>query len=520
MGGNREFGHADAASATRELLGDSLKNIVRTKAIDDFLGSDTKPFVVGPKGTGKTLLLLKKAIEKLQNTSVLTIPNNASFPVDRLNGDASFGASFAKRIPTSGEGDAAWIVVWKNAIFKACLYNLCMATGKITSVDLSRHSQQDFPIILSQINSYAQGLIGSPPYFLPKAVFDYYAEILRALDISPPHLIQKFREENGTLKQLLMLVDKPIYVFIDNLDAYYENRPELWFDSMYGLFRCVAEVRLDLRNLHIFTSFRKDVFCNFKTELRQQLLDFVTELRYDNAELLQMFENAIRRLDPSLLDFPSWGRTEPWKAFFGEDRWIHDRLLHNRMVDAQEVILHHSLLRPRDMITIGNKLIESKGNAKMSPSLIHAGIDAAAQEISRQYLLELQPQLEETFNIEDFLKEFGVKNVMRVGTLEEIVRKFNQSDIGRHCAEESGGDGEFNPFAVLYSTGLLGWVRQHERQQWQTFLRPGDSPLCIKRECLPRSQYFIVHPILNHVLGDDRIDRFQMTGYDCTMTIK
>jgi hypothetical protein len=56
----KDFGHEDAGLATPE----TLVSIVENFGIRTFLGSGNKRYLVGPKGSGKTLILLRKAIDQ------------------------------------------------------------------------------------------------------------------------------------------------------------------------------------------------------------------------------------------------------------------------------------------------------------------------------------------------------------------------------------------------------------------------------------------------------------------------
>ena len=124
------FGHEDAASASGAKLREALNHIVDNRAIRDFLADNNRCYVIGPKGSGKTLLLLKKALDTIQNPSVCVIPGDADLPVDRLTGHTHLGDRFARRVRDPSEATLAWSAVWENAILKAALYNLCDVAGR------------------------------------------------------------------------------------------------------------------------------------------------------------------------------------------------------------------------------------------------------------------------------------------------------------------------------------------------------------------------------------------------------
>lgn len=263
---NQNFGHGDAALASGEALTNLLNSIVRNQAIDQFLDGDEKSFIVGPKGTGKTIMLLKKALHQQENRSVHVVSGRQSRPVDHLTCAEDLGTDFLRRTASPTVGRTAWIAAWKNSIMKACLHS---------TWDLLRTASPEFST--KQFLLEIQNLLRTPYLSLPKTTFDYYAEIMHFLDSSPVQGVEELRVENLKIKQLLSAVDKPIYVYMDNLDSYYESNPDLWFQSMYGSFRAVLEIVQEFRHIHVFMSLRKDIFNKFDSEHRQQFLGSISE---------------------------------------------------------------------------------------------------------------------------------------------------------------------------------------------------------------------------------------------------
>ena len=86
----RNFGHEDAGLATPE----TLSAIVENFAIRTFLESSGKRYLVGPKGSGKTLVLLRKAIDERRRGDALCIPSDPDLPVDRLTAASHVGKRF------------------------------------------------------------------------------------------------------------------------------------------------------------------------------------------------------------------------------------------------------------------------------------------------------------------------------------------------------------------------------------------------------------------------------------------
>ena len=115
---------------------------------------------------------------------------------------------------------------------------------------------------------------------------------------------------------------------------------------MYGQFRAVRELSLAHRHVHLFTSIRQDVYVQFSDELRLQYYDYVAQLRYDKAELLQIFATAISKLDSDLLRYPQSQESNPWRSFFGDfdvvpNAWVGQ--------DEQigDYLYRHTLGRPK-----------------------------------------------------------------------------------------------------------------------------------------------------------------------------
>src|SRR5262252_7469868 len=111
----RSFGHEDAGLATAETLG----TIVTNFNIRRFLESTDKRYLVGPKGSGKTLLLLRKAIDQRQKGDAICIPSEPDLPVDRLTASEHVGRRFNYAVAAKTDNELAWASVWKHSIFRS-----------------------------------------------------------------------------------------------------------------------------------------------------------------------------------------------------------------------------------------------------------------------------------------------------------------------------------------------------------------------------------------------------------------
>jgi hypothetical protein len=126
---------------------------------------------------------------------------------------------------------------------------------------------------------------------------------------------------------------------------------------MYGQFRAVRELSLAHRHIHLFTSIRQDVYVQFSDELRLQYYDYVSQLRYDKAELLQIFVAAMSQLDSDLLRYPQLQKSDPWRSFFGDIAVVPNAWV-GQDEQISDYLYRHTLGRPRDMIHMGTVLLE------------------------------------------------------------------------------------------------------------------------------------------------------------------
>ncbi|HEY0433750.1 MAG TPA: hypothetical protein VGC95_07760, partial [Chitinophagaceae bacterium] len=92
----RSFGHEDAGRATSE----SLDTIVTNSSIRLFLETNDKRYIVGPKGSGKSLLLLRKAVDQRKQEGIC-VPSEPDLPVDRLTAAEHVGKQFNYRLEDS-----------------------------------------------------------------------------------------------------------------------------------------------------------------------------------------------------------------------------------------------------------------------------------------------------------------------------------------------------------------------------------------------------------------------------------
>ncbi|MCB1739083.1 MAG: hypothetical protein KDK91_01835 [Gammaproteobacteria bacterium] len=465
----RDFGHEDAGNASV----DSLARIVHTDQVQAFLGSNSKRYVVGPKGSGKTLILLRKAIDQRDDRSCICIPSDPHRPVDRLDAAEHLGQRFFHKVggDSQTEQHLAWTAVWKHAILSSVLHHLAQEV-------LERLPQE------TQRRRLAELVKLDSPF--PLRPFHYYRDVTHRLDSAPRDVLARIRDDLNDVDVFLQLPTRDVHVFLDNLDDYYEMHPRLWKQSMYGQFRAVREISQAQRHVHLYTSIRADVFAQFRDEMRLQYFDYVCQLGYRPEDLLRIFEDRIALLDEDLLERPQLRDKDPWVAFLGDHaclHWSDDA----RPEPVSSLILRHSLGRPRDMIHMGTVLLAERRDGFTADSVRDAIVRASAVCLD-QYLHEIEPLLSpHGLDVREFLLELvpgAVVDAETMGELELLYADWKQLDSTSGAAA--------HPFALLYELGLLG-IQETDRKGHavQHFRQPGQGLDTLR---LPRSPRYFLHP--------------------------
>src|SRR4029453_12568635 len=155
-----------------------------------------------------------------------------------------------------------------------------------------------------------------------------------------------------------------------------------------------------------------------------------------------------------------------------------------------EYICRHTLLRPRDLMSIGERLSALRPDDRLSELRFKEVVHQVATEIAQEYLAEIAP----------FIGDMEVERLFRVlpGNVlarDEVERLFLEHSIA------TGGE-EKHVFCALYRVGLLGYVHHDRiRGEWgQRFMRPGEATL-EPIGTLPLATHYLVHPVLTDVIG-------------------
>jgi class 3 adenylate cyclase len=467
----------------------------RTPEIDGFLNPDRddKFIVIGTKGFGKTLLLKAKRIlyQREGRAACLPVGNLLDKPIgDKIFSRESLAFFAASPLP--------WSKAWLTAISVATLKHVGAVGGLKVGPRLASLIADD------QLHS----------------VIDHF---VRLLDFTPSELQRCGTDTDGHLVPRLRAVKSPVAIFIDGVDEYFnkhvegltthpsvtgELSPNVWYFAQLGLVEVAYQLRRINHHVKVFAAVRKEAYVRLPqtTAMAQQYRGSAVDIAYSIQSLREIFVNNVRLVKSDTMARPERVRADPLEAFLGRTA-VTDAYTHEQE-DGFEYVCRHTLLRPRDLMTVGERLAALRPDERRSEYRLKEVVHQAATEIAYEYLAEIAPYIGD-LELDRFLPLLPG----HVLTRDEVERLF---------LEHSGATGgeEKHVFCALYRVGLLGYVHHDRaRGEWaQRFLRPGEATLD-PDGVLPRATHYLLHPVLSDVIGRlnpaylQRIDRVNIAGY-------
>jgi class 3 adenylate cyclase len=467
----------------------------RTPEIDNFLSldRDDKFIVIGTKGFGKTLLLKAKRILYQRRGGTACLP--AGNLLDKLIGDKIFGKEALAFFASSS---LPWAKVWLTAIAVAVLKHLRQTEGLKVNPRLARLITDE------QLHG----------------VIDHF---VRLLDFPPSDLQRSAGDTDGHLAPRLRAVNTSVAIFLDGVDEYFnkhiesarnrpsvagELSPDVWHFAQLGLVEVAYQLRRINHRLKVFAAVRKEAYARLQTTvMAQQYRGSAIDIVYPIESLREIFINNVRLEKPDRMVRPERLRTDPLEAFLGRTS-ITD-IYTGVQENAFDYLWRHTLLRPRDLMTIGERLATLRPEERRNEYRLKEAVNQAATEIAQEYLVEISPYVA-GLNLEQVLRRLP-GHVLTRDEVEQLFRTHNAPSSALEAQQV---------FCALYQVGLLGHVH-HDwvRGEWvQRFLRPGEGTLQ-SDGILPAATHYLVHPVLSEVVGRlnpaylQRIDRVNIVGH-------
>ena len=467
----------------------------RTPEIDNFLSldRDDKFIVIGTKGFGKTLLLKAKRILHQRKTRAVCLPT--SNLLDKPIGDKIFGKDALTFFAASS---LPWSKVWLTAIAAAVLKHLDQTSGL-------------------KVNPRLVRLLADEPL---RGVIDHF---VRLLDFSPSDLLRTANDTDGHLVPRLRAVNTPVAIFIDGVDEYFnkhieavrnrasvagELSPDIWHFAQLGLVEVAYQLRRINHHLKVFAAVRKEAYARLQTTvMSQQYRGSAVDIVYPVESLREIFVNNIRLEKPDRMTRPDRLRADPIEVFWGGAGVAHVHM--GVQGGAFDWVSRHPLLRPRDLMTLGERLAALRPDERRLEHRLKEVVNQAATEIAQEYLVEIAPYVA-GLDLAQFLRRLPG----HILTRDEVETLFQEHTATTGAVEPQ------HVFCALYRVGLLGYPLQDRvrGETVQRFLRPGEATL-EPDGVLPWATHYLVHPVLSDVIGQvnpaylGRIDRTNVVGY-------
>jgi class 3 adenylate cyclase len=470
----------------------------RTPEIEAFLAPDRedKFIVIGTKGFGKTLLLKAKRILYQRAGQSICLPSGNL--LDKPIGDKIFSR---EAIAFFSASPLPWAKVWLAAVALAALKQAEETAGL-------------------KVNARLASLVADRQLH---SVIDHF---VRLLDFTPSDLQRCATDTDGHLVPRLRMLKSPLTIFIDGIDEYFnkhveevpsnpsvtgELSPDVWYYSQLGLVEVAYQLRRINHRLKVFAAIRKEAYARLpqRTAMVQQYRGSAVDIAYSPESLREIFVNNIRLVKADRMVLPGRDRTNPLEGFLGRTG-VNDAYT-GEEEDVFGYVCRHTLLRPRDLMTIGDRLLALRPDERRNEHRMMEAVNHAATEIAHEYLAEIAPYIGD-LELERLFQRLPGPILARA----EVVALCDE-----HPSDAQQPNGCEPALHALYRVGLMGYV-QHDivRGEWrQRFLRPGDATL-EPHGVLPRATHYLLHPVLTGVIGRlnpeflQRIDRLNIVGYD------
>ena len=350
----------------------------RTPEIDAFLtpDRDDKFIVIGTKGFGKTLLLKAKRVLYQREGQAVCLPTGNL--LDKPIGDKIFGR---ESIALFSASPLPWSKVWLCAIALAALKHVGADEGL-------------------KVGGKLAGLVDDAQLH---SVIDHF---VRLLDFTPTELQRCATETDGHLVPRLRALNSPLALFIDGVDEYFnkhvedgpaspsvtgELSPNVWYFAQLGLVEVAYQLRRINHHLKIFAAIRKEAYARLpqRTAMAQQYRGSAVDIVYSPESLREIFINNVRMVKTERMVQPERVRTNPLEAFLGRTSVIDTYTREEE--DAFEYVCRHTLLRPRDLMTIGERLAALRPDERRNEFRLKEAVNQSATEIAHEYLAEIAP---------------------------------------------------------------------------------------------------------------------------------
>ncbi len=455
------------ASDANQIEIDSIQNMVfETALVREFVRSDSRHFVSGAKGCGKTLLLTYKRAqlaERYKNNGdggVTFIPEGRPY-LDLMGDLRNVSKSTEDLMANLNEAKRLWGFALRLS-----------ALSHHPSQLLDTHTLAALPARLREV---AQGPRAEPTIVLKEL-----------LQLTTSQIHQVLNQTEMPLEHAVRALHSGMMFFIDKIDqALRSLGQDAWVAMQAGLVEAAWDLMNTNAHIKVFATIREEAFSSYESDIKTNLFGATTRIRYSKAELRQMLER--------LTDFYEG---LPLRDFVTIDIVTAPGAAQTE--GAFDFLYRHTLGRPRDFVIIASEISRQRSSLdeRSFKAIVYetcAGILVANVFDEMRVFLEV---LADRKTRTRFLSALPY-GILTRDDLIEVWARYHDAD--RSYYEDYGrySSDVFHPFRELYDCGLLGVVELDPDGQslHQVFKQP-HHPMEVERFDLPNSQAYLLHPSL------------------------
>jgi hypothetical protein len=312
IGGETRYDNFGAGNAVDDLARADMEDIfIQTRTIRDYLGRfPGYPFVVGPKGAGKSLVLFKRLMHVRALSGVLVLPRH---PLKAFTPGLDFGGNshwseFWQLWDDDRPRLDAWGTLWEWALLRTIL-GAWLAHARRHATDV---------VLVDELDELTDGTEDADPFDL---VSDYLQLAASGQKMTRGRFV--LPADTGKLRRFMAshcAAFPPTYVFMDNHDDSFEEDPHFWKASCLGVFRAVRSLHeRSNRRIHCHLTVRPEVIQDLKrSEHFPRWAPDICHLAWEDAKLIELFSARAARLKPELVRSPALLAASPLAALLGD----------------------------------------------------------------------------------------------------------------------------------------------------------------------------------------------------------
>jgi hypothetical protein len=446
---------------------DTEKELLKNSIINSYLDSDTKFFLVGAKGLGKTLLLRfksykyrKKSHDFVSNDTTLELTENLELRTK------TFSAKDLEKFQDA----STWMVIWELAIWTTIFrINRLLINDELVKIVGKYHSFSNIVVSLlnnrSKINSYKEFIL---------------------------EFIERQKEVQSSVSLFIDDVDQSIedVLFESNMDRTNENYIKIWINAQIGIMNAISHIFRKNHHIKIFVTIRSEAWRFYEKYGKENLVEHVAELEYTKNEIKEIFEKNIKMMNPN--DYIKPNDKDEIVKFIGLEKIIHSVISNpddpKKPVEESvfNYLYRHTFGRPREIVSIGQAIHtlvtkseykeKIKNDTESAIQYIRGKVREKSSELFKNYCREMIPNFDESEfnNFSELIKSNIIANKVIGESLLLIISKY--------C-----------------KLGFVGYTftKDKEGNLIQKFEPPAKYNY-IDKYSLPRNiNYFLIHPCLD-----------------------